>query len=63
MIGTYADTLLSIHPHTSACRSVQFDGHRLVSGGYDGKVVGWDVEESKEAFCLNTTKGMESVKE
>jgi len=45
-----------IVPHANVVKSLQYKGNRLVSGGYDQKVVCWDTKENKQMFQIGTAK-------
>jgi WD40 repeat protein len=48
----YSNILLNINSHRSTVTCLFYDGYRLISGGYDHKVIGWDTELNERNFTI-----------
>lgn len=48
----YSNILLNINSHRSTVTSLFYDGYRLISGGYDQKVIGWDTDLNEKNFVI-----------
>jgi len=52
-LGTFNDRF-TIRPHRSVVTSLYYDGYKLLSGSWDQKIVGWDIENNEKNFSFKT---------
>lgn len=48
--------ILTLRPHHASVRCLQFDGNRLISGGYDHQIVSWDIQRNQKRFKIDSSK-------